>query len=266
MLRPLSSGTCAKFGSVDAASPSAACFHTTLVPISARDNLTPSKRVVHQLLENAILALPRRRFRKATKKKLAAAAYALGEVVKTRKKLQKYRVSEVLCVYDAAQFCIMFDADLSVLTRDMCCTSDWWQSRLYGRLLAMTMLECVEDVPSVLGKRFREALRGLVSDPVQHERISGITKRLSEFRKTNEAELREVRRIAAAHRDHNVNVQLQVIDTLDLKKLTALASELNDLLGSASRVMAEVFLKINIVREMLKSFTKQPWPVDGSDV
>src|SRR5438046_7034134 len=104
----------------------------------------PNQSVVHQLLERAILALPRRRFRKATKRKLAAAAYALREVVKTRKKLEKYRISDVLCLYDAAQFCIMFDADLSVLARDMCCTSDWWQSRLYGRLLAMTMLRSEE--------------------------------------------------------------------------------------------------------------------------
>src|SRR5438552_13658312 len=119
----------------------------------------------HELMEKAILALPRRRFRQAAKKKLAAAAYAMTEVNNTRKKLEKYRISDVLCLYDAAQFCIMFDADLSVLARDMCCTSDWWQSRLYGRLLAMTMLECVEDIPAVLGKRFREALRTLVSDP-----------------------------------------------------------------------------------------------------
>jgi hypothetical protein len=214
---------------------------------------------VHELLEKAILALPRRRFRKATKKKLAAAAYALEEVVKTRKKLEKYGISDVLCLYDAAQFCIMFDADLSVLARDMCCTSDWWQSRLYGRLLAMTMLECVEDIPAVLGKRFREALRTLVSDPLQHQRVSTITKSLSEFRKGNEAELRHVRHVAAAHRDHNVDAQLQVIESLNIKKLTALASDLNDLLGGASRVMSEVFIKIDIVREVLKGFAKQPW-------
>jgi hypothetical protein len=215
---------------------------------------------VHELVERAILALPRRRFRKATKKKLAAAAYALEELAKTRKKLEKYRISEVACLYEAAQFCIMFDADLSVLARDMCCTSDWWQSRLYGRLLAMTMLECVEDIPTVLGKRFRESLRTLVSNERQRQRISVITKSLSEFRKSNEAELRRVRQIAAAHRDHNVNVQLDVIEKLNIKKLTVLANELNDLLGGASRAMADVFIKINIVREMLKSFAARPWP------
>ena len=210
-------------------------------------------------MESAILTLPRRRFRYATKKKLAAAAYALKEVANTRKKLEKYSVSDVLCLYDAAQFCIMFDADMTILVRDMCCTSDWWQSRLYGRLLAMTMVECVEDIPAVLGKRFRESMRLVVSGDLQRERIIAISKSLSEFRKRNEAELRNVRRTAAAHRDHNVNVQFDVIDKLDLKKLNALSGELNDLLGGLSRAMADAFVNVNIVREMLKSFAKKPW-------
>jgi len=59
----------------------------------------PRPSTVHELLERAILALPRRRFRKATKKKPAAAAYALEEVARTRKKLEKYRISEVLSLY-----------------------------------------------------------------------------------------------------------------------------------------------------------------------
>ena len=44
----------------------------------------------------------------------------MTEVNNTRKKLEKYGMSDVLCLYDAAQFCIMFDADLTVLARDMC--------------------------------------------------------------------------------------------------------------------------------------------------
>lgn len=102
----------------------------------------PKSNRAHQLMEKAILALPRRRLRDTTKKKLAASVYALERISETRKKLDKYGVANVLCVYDAAQFCLMFDADLTVLTRDLSCSSDWWESRLYGRLLAMTMIEC----------------------------------------------------------------------------------------------------------------------------
>jgi hypothetical protein len=214
---------------------------------------------IQQLFEKAFLALPRRRLRRAAKEKLAAAASAMVAVNDTRKKLQKYRMADVLCLYDAGLFCIMFDADLTVLARDMSCTSDWWQSRLYGRLLAMTLVECVEDIPTVLGKKFRESLRAVIADDSRRQRISAITKGLSEFGRRNDAELRYVRRAVAAHRDHNVNLQVEVIDKLDLKKLTSLASELNDLLGALSRTMADIFMNIDIVRETLKSFVKQPW-------
>lgn len=64
--------------------------------------------------------------------------------------------------------------------------------------------------------------------------------------------------MAAAHRDHNVNLQFEVIDTLDLDKLLALVSELHASLSALSKAMLDVVKNINIVREMLQSFPKRP--------
>jgi len=195
--------------------------------------------------------------RKKAGKKIRAGVDALGKCIETRKKLAQYSVPEVLCLYDAAQFCLMYDVDLTVLSRDMTCARNWWETRLYGRLLAMTMLECVEDLPAVLGKRFRASVVGIVPNAPHLQRLSDITKRLSEFRKCHEKDLRHVRTIAAAHRDHDPALQVSVIETLDIPKLMRMAGELNDLLGAFVREMTQVLLRMNVTREVLKSFSKK---------
>jgi hypothetical protein len=209
-------------------------------------------------IERVILARPRREMRRKAGKKIRAGLGALEKCIETRKKLAHYNVPEALRLYDSAQFCLMYDADLTVLSRDMTCTTNWWETRLYGRLLAMTMLECVEDIPAVLGKNFRESVAALVSDAAHLRRLSEITKSLSDFRRRHEKNLRQVRTIAAAHRDHNAALQISVIENLDIRKLMRMAGELNDLLGAFVRAMTEILLQMNVVGEILKSFSKKP--------
>ena len=164
---------------------------------------------------------------------------------------------DVLELYDVSQFCIMYAADLTILIRDMACSRDWWEERLYARLLAMTMLECAEDLPAVLGKKFRESLVAVVPGDPHRQRLSKISKHLSNFRKRHERELRDIRKIAAAHRDHDPRVLMLLIEQLDTRKLTATADELQDLQTEFARAMTDVFLGINAVREVLKSFSRR---------
>lgn len=211
---------------------------------------------LRHFIESVILAAPRRRLRKASRKKLNAAVRALEQVRETRITLAKYDMPDVLHLYDVSQFCIMYAADLTVLTRDMACRRDWWENRLYARLLAMTMLECAEDLPTVLGKGFRKSLAAVVPDDRHRQRLSEITSRLSDFRKRHERALRDIRRIAAAHRDHDPNLLMSLIDGLDIQKLIAMAGELQDLQTEFANAMTDVFLSINALREVLRSFSR----------
>jgi hypothetical protein len=207
-------------------------------------------------VERVIHAVPRRGMRKNAGKKLRAAVRAIDQCIKTRAKLANYKMPDVLRLYDASIFCLMYDADLTVLSRDMTCRSDWWESRLYGRLLAMTMLECVEDIPAVLGKKFRNSLAVVALDISHQQRVANISKSLSDFCKRHGKELRHVRTIAAAHRDHDAGIQAAVIEELDIRALMKMAGELNDLLGGLVRAMTAILSQVNAVREVLRSFAR----------
>ena len=208
-------------------------------------------------IERVILARPRWGMRRNSSRKLQAALGAIEQCANTRAKLAQYNMPDVLRLFDASLFCLMYDADLTVLSRDMTCRTDWWESRLYGRLLAMTMLECVEDIPAVLGKSFRESLAAVVSAQVHLKRVSEISKNLSDFRKQHEKELRQIRQVAAAHRDHNAKLLATLIEGLDIRGLMRLAGQLNDMLCAFACAMTQVLLEMNVVKEILKSFSKR---------
>ena len=213
------------------------------------------QRPISRSIERAILALPRLRMRRASRRKLSAALTALDQVSTAATKVAKHGTAEALHLYEVSKFFIVYVADLTVLTRDMACHPDWWASRLYARLLAMTMLEFVEDVPQVLGKRFRESLKAVAPADVHSKRVSGITKQLSDFRKKHETLLRQIRRISAAHRDHDANLLLSVIEEININSLVKMATELQDLQTDFSGAMADVFQSIDVVREVMKRFS-----------
>jgi len=145
-----------------------------------------------------------------------------------------------------------YEADLTILICDTVCRSDRWESHLYGRLLAMTMIECVEDIPQVLGKDFRNALSSVDSDAEKKKRLNEFTSRLADFRKTHEHDLRYVRTIAAAHRDHDVKRQLEVIETIDTRRLMDLSQELIGILVLFTEVMTDVLMEMNVWKQILK--------------
>ena len=147
---------------------------------------------------------------------------------------------------------MMYEADLTILVCDTVCRSERWESHLYGRLLAMTMLECVEDIPQVLGKEFRSALFSIDSDAAKKTQLNNFISQLTNFRKTHEHDLRYIRIIAAAHRDHDVKRQLEVIETIDTRRLMDLSKELAGILVLFTRLMTDVLMELNVWKQILK--------------
>ena len=213
--------------------------------------------LVMSAVERMILAYPRRRMRRQSGRNLRATMQALDECIKTRSKLARYDVPDVLRMFDASQFCLMFQADLAVLIRDTTCRPNWWESRLYGRLLAMTMFECVDDIPTVLGKDFRTSLESLGVHPSSRQGLSAVTKGLSMFRKSHESFLSRIRTISAAHRDHDAALQTTVIESLDITSLTQMAAELTDLLTAFVLAMNKVLGEVSVISDIVRSFSNK---------
>jgi len=55
--------------------------------------------------------------------------------------------------------------------------------KLYARLLAMTLVECVEDITQLLGKEFRKSLDKAIAKNDHKQKLNPIVKALTEFKK-----------------------------------------------------------------------------------
>ena len=213
--------------------------------------------LLKRLLDRVIPDAPTRLMRKVSAEKLKVVLKGIRELSAVRIKLLEGNMADVLRLFDASQFCLMYEADLTILTRDMCCHSDEWEQRLYGRLLAMTMLECVDDVPTVLGKEFRKSLSAVMSDDMHRQRTNRVSGKLTDFRKRHERRLRSIRQIAAAHRDHDPNLITKVIENIDVSELMLMSVELSDLLAEFARAMGEVIPEIDFLKELRTNSPKR---------
>jgi len=104
----------------------------------------------------------------------------------------------------------------------------------------MTLVECVEDTTQLLGKEFRQNLDKAITKNDYKQKLNPIVKALTEFKKKHERDLRDIRNIAAAHRDQDAARQLSTINKIDPKALQNLSLEFVELLLPFTTMMTEV--------------------------
>ena len=186
-----------------------------------------------------ILAKPKRQFRLVVERKEKAILGALESVSFAKQRAKKIQFDHVAGLYNASQFCMICELDLSILHFDLYMANTPWRKKLYARLLAMTLVECVEDITQLLGKEFRQNLDKAITKNDYKQKLNPIVKALTEFKKKHERNFRDIRNIAVAHRDQNAERQLVTINKIDPKMLGNLSLEFMGLLLPFTTMMTE---------------------------
>ena len=197
---------------------------------------------VLKLIEKIILTGPKRKLRLVIERKEEVILGALENISATRQKAEKNQFEHVVRLYNASQFCLICELDLSILVFDLSMADTQWRKKLYARLLAMTLVECVEDITQLLGKEFRKSLDKAIAKNDHKQKLNPIVKALTEFKKKHERDLRVIRNIAAAHRDQDAARQLSIINKIDPKTLQNLSLEFVELLLPFTTMMTEVMI------------------------
>lgn len=141
-------------------------------------------------------------------------------------------------IWNAALFLNTVSYDLSIGLIDLVYEQDSWKRRLTARSLALLLFEIGEDIPAVFGKKFREAAMALGVTEGRLNALSAETKKISAFWNENRTLLKEIRTIAAAHRDHDAIALHELIDGIDLFELLGLGIKLGSMtntLGAATQ-------------------------------
>jgi len=142
-----------------------------------------------------------------------------------RDKARKNGRTDIVQMVDTGDFISVCCTDLDILIDHLCSQPSQARASLYARVACLIIAEWFDDVPFLTGKAFQNIV-GALTGEVGLREFRSITKELSRIRKTHEADVREIRNVAIAHRDHDVEAQLAIMEALDFAGVVALATEL----------------------------------------
>lgn len=86
----------------------------------------------------------------------------------------------------------------------------------YARLACVSIVESIEDILQMMGKDYQEFYTNIIEDSILKNRALSFRKKISNFRFENENTMREIRNYVLAHRDHNIEKQIEIINKMDM--------------------------------------------------
>lgn len=164
---------------------------------------------------------------------LRALDQALTESIGLRKRLNALGRADLVAVLNVAQFAILFNFDLSCLLRDTELHRGSWRAKLYSRFLVLLVFECVNDMTTLLGGGFRQCVVDLSPTDSSTDvlMLNQLHKELSDFRRTHDVRLREIRKAVVAHRHHDAEEQIRYLQMLPVREVLELGLQIMDWLN-----------------------------------
>lgn len=130
--------------------------------------------------------------------------------------------------------------DLSVLVWQVVAERDIWARKLAARHVALMVSETAEDVVQLLGGPIRTSLNRLgVLDRYDAD-LRTIRRPLDMFRTKHDRELKDIRNVAAAHRDHDGLRMLGMIETADIEQTIDLGMEFSKILNEIGPLLQRI--------------------------
>lgn len=174
-----------------------------------------------------------------TKKKLLATASlvlresekALIQSIEMRRRLNIDGSHEDYVFWNAYEFILLVQFDVSCLMRDMVSHESELGPNLYARLLVLTIHESTLTMRRLLSKDFQELLGSTLGSDVGAavRQVHSSVQKL--FEKCNQ-QMGAVRDGIVGHRDADADIRVELLERADVQKVTDLTIELLQTLGS----------------------------------
>jgi hypothetical protein len=152
---------------------------------------------------------------------------------------------------DFCLFTIFSLYDLWILQCDYEKSTKKYQQNYYARQTALLCFELLSDVPQILNENFQKLLLEKISNKDINERAKLIRKKLNQMRNEKESELKNIRDLVAAHRDHDISRQIETINSMDNKKIIQFAFDYMKLIEELGSLFNDVIKYIRIDQENL---------------
>jgi len=149
----------------------------------------------------------------------------LISIQKLWKSYQNRGVSKYDELMNVCIFALINGRDIQFLSKNYLTTKNGNERNLFGRLLCMTIIEFLEDINSLLGKKLRVEL---INNNYQEfiDELKLISKDFASIKKSHNKILRKIRNNAAAHKTKNSKDLIDFTHNLEIDDLLAISIEI----------------------------------------
>jgi hypothetical protein len=219
----------------------------------------PSEKLKNGI-ERIVLLPVRVRHRRRARAKRTARLSALETVRRTLQGATRLKAGSATTVFNVGMYLLLLDQDIAYFTDDLICAIGDRRRAFLAKHEAILLYEAAEDLPQLLGREFRDAVKALGASEEQLARLNAVSSDLSQFWQANREFLGTIRNALAAHRDHDALRYADALEALRHLEVMARAAELSQLLERLVRVITEMASltagPAAIMRDMIASSKK----------
>lgn len=177
------------------------------------------------LLLRFFLIPGRLRYRWKNRNRLTVTARLIATLKKQCEDAHKHGLKNHAIAYNAALFMTLVEQDLSAYSSALYLANTKWHQQFAARGMAVLLYETAKDIPEVLGKEYRQALRNLRLDDSWLQALNKSTTGFNAFKTEHAALLKTVRTYVGAHKEKDALAQLEVLETLDHMEIYRLGAK-----------------------------------------
>ena len=197
------------------------------------------KRHPETLLYRWLFALQRHRLKRDFKRKFRTLENTLRVIESGRAAAESKGLPHHERIWNVAGYVNICSYDLALTLYPVIFDRHEWKRRLQARNAAVILYEAGEDIPQLLGRDYRNALREIQDASGHLSEVNQAAKGVAEFWNRNRFLLKGIRSACAAHRDHELAKQMLVIGGLNPEDILTLGMEFDRLLNALGQVLQQ---------------------------
>ncbi|MFC0603332.1 hypothetical protein [Winogradskyella pulchriflava] len=163
--------------------------------------------------------------------------------------LQKAKINDYDEFYNVSLYSSIVNRDIAILWNNYILTESKSEKNLYGRLLSMTIIEYLDDINGLLGKKLRLELEENSMNEYIHV-FNKVNKSFAKIKTQFNSELRKIRNNSAAHKTKKSKDLLDFTRDEHLESLNEIARIVSEINLILIKLSSQIVIKIT---EQIKS-------------
>ena len=209
------------------------------------------------LIERIILFPVQVRHRRAARAKHKTRIATLATVRRTLQGATQVNAESTRTVFNVGLYVLLLDQDIGFFTNDLICAIGDRRRTFVAKHEALLLYEAAEDLPQLLGRDFREAVKRLGASTEQIGQLNSVSSDLNQFWQNHREFLGEIRNALAAHREHDALGYVEALDALKpldvMRRAAALSQLLDRLIGTITELAQLTVGHAAILRDIVVS-------------